>query len=508
MNTANQNMKSPNGLWGKVFPWLILVAALALWDMKCNAQVIGMNGAGFFENYSIEADEYLAELGPFALRLPGGAISKFADPYNYRSGWGMTEENIQTWFDSTGFDEDGSGLDKWLRKASDQPDRSYMDDLADLQVKFPEMQIIWVLNVMNSTPEANLNALRYMIGRGVNITVVEAGNEVYGKYANFEEYRQDFEPLFNQIAVEFPDIKKSICLAPTDRREYTAWNNAIKSYHGNYDMGTLHFYLSEKYIPQSFALLPEKKVIDYSAPDAELTACFNQYLYDSRSHFNTLDSIISICQGFIPGKEVIITEFNCKPSEAFCGTLANANYIFNQTSNQRYKVGYLCIHNGIGPDHYPIIGRKLKQDLTDKNLIRRPEYFALQLSQSLYYQNVDTLDYVFTFDNLGGDAYTPATNFDSTFRLDSVIIFYLTGQYLYSSSGAIGLMNKNQPPTAPEITGISIQKGSEIPANAFGYIIYYHSLAAPPDPVLCPRKCKKFFYRLFHPELCACYNKG
>lgn len=499
----------------------VIIAVFFLMLSKCVAQDLGFNGAGFFENYNPVADPWLEEIAPFTLRLPGGAISKFADPYNTRNGWGMTEASIQNWFARSSQDENGEGLDKWLRKLTDQPSgRSYMDDLITFQHNHPSTKIIWVLNVLNLSPEDNMNALRYMIAGGVNIVAVEAGNEVYGLYGakeayaahktdtSFAEYQKDFEPIFQMISSEFPYIKKSLCIAPFTRKEFVKWNNDLQAYQGSYEMATVHFYLGEQEIPDSYALLPERKIINYSAPDPELDTCFKQFAYDIGINTD-FDSTIDMALQKYPGKEIIVTEFNTNPASAFCNTLAQADWIFHVFTSQRDRIKYLCIHNGIGPEGYPIIGSKLKQDISAAPLIRRAAYFSFLAAQALYDETqfaTDTLDQFFTFDNLLGPDYIPQYVWEDLI-LDSVRVIYLTGQYLYSSAGAIGLMSNQQPPVTPEITTLYQSNENLIPAQSFGYFAYYLSKPKPPvDTCNPPEKCKRLFYSIFHPKKCNCKN--
>ena len=92
---------------------------LAMSTQVLFAQNIGFNGAGLFENYDRDVEQYLVDLNqPFTIRFPGGSISKFHDPYNVRRGWGMSAENIKDWFQRTGFDEDGNGMEKWVDRKS------------------------------------------------------------------------------------------------------------------------------------------------------------------------------------------------------------------------------------------------------------------------------------------------------------------------------------------------------------------------------------------------------
>lgn len=339
------------------------LCALLLSYSSLYSQNLGFNGAGFFENYDEDAIQWLHDWEqPFTLRVPGGAISKFHDPYNNRNGWGMSEESVKNWFNTVGFDEDGQGLDKWLRKTSEQPNRSFMDDLIKLQKEFPEMTVIYVLNVLNSTPEANMQALRYMIKGGVNITGVEAGNEVYGKYSSFDEYVKDFEPVFKMVRKEFPKIKTALCAAPMKGiKERDAWNLQMSKYKGDYDAAIVHFYYTGKEMKEAYSSMPEKLVMNDEKINTKLDAAY-RLASNTIMENNLFTHHIEEAKKLFPGKSIWITEWNTKPSDVFNNTILNGAWQFKSMIDYRDDVEYLCVHNGVGPDKYGLISRKNKLD--------------------------------------------------------------------------------------------------------------------------------------------------
>ena len=113
--------------------------------VQLQAQNIGFNGAGFFENQTNQSDEWLEELNPFVLRVPGGAIAKYANPSPERGGWGLDStivDSITTMYKSKDEEQTDDALEKWYRKTANQPEDSYLDRLIALQVRFPEMRVI------------------------------------------------------------------------------------------------------------------------------------------------------------------------------------------------------------------------------------------------------------------------------------------------------------------------------------------------------------------------------
>lgn len=458
-----------------------LLFLLAFVSTAACAQQIGFNGAGFFENYSPDVETWIRDLQvPFTLRVPGGSISKFTDPYTVRKGWGMTEDNIRDWFAHSGFDEDGSGLDKWLRKASEQPDHSYMDDLIQLQKECPQMTVLYVLNILNSTPEKNMDAIRYLMQNGVRIVGVEAGNEVYGKYKSFDDYRKDFEPLFTMLRKEYPDIKKGLVAgANISRGDLQRWNRDLANYKGDYDAVILHYYYTQRELGDAYSMIPDDMTYTPGTYNAVLDNAFRK-AYQEMMQKDILGDGVAYAKKTFPGKEIWITEWNTKPADKLNNTLLNGAWQFKEMVALRGQVAYLLMHNGVGPDKYAMISRKTKFDDAGTSMVRRVAYWSFELASSEHdgieckpggnyalQPGADGKAYLY-FINLD-KAYNPSVHYgDNT--LQSASIHYISGKFLYSSAGVTGFMGKGQEPSY-EIQGI--QSGvfdGTVPENAYGYI--------------------------------------
>jgi hypothetical protein len=458
----------------KVWLWILLLPLSAF------GQHIGFNGAGFFENYNSQTVQWLHQWeGPFTIRVPGGAISKFHDPYNVRSGWGMSEASVRHWFEQDGFDEDGQGLDKWLRKTAEQPDHSYLDDLIALQKEFPKMQVLYVLNVLNSTPEANMQAIRYLMQNGVHISGVEAGNEIYGKYGSFSEYIQDFEPIFEKLDKEFPGIKKGLVAgANLDRQQLVRWNNDLAAYTGDYDAVIIHYYYTARELGESYKMLDAKvKYVPGTYYDM-LDKAFTSALASMNSQ-DLIGKGLDYAERQFPGKKIWITEWNTKPSDKLNNTLLNAAWQFSELQRHRNRVEYFLVHNGVSPDKYGLISRSNNKFDSEKSaLIRRTGFWSMQLALAADKSKPLTKgknEYIpaaqmssYWFSNMG-EAYQASITWNKD-QFREVRIHYVAGDYLYSSGGYAGYMSKGSKPSY-EINGVaSVPFTGIIPANSFGYI--------------------------------------
>ena len=446
------------------------------------AQNLGFNGAGFFENYDPSVEQYLKDMHqPFTLRVPGGAISKFHDPYNVKRGWGMSQESINTWFNKTGFDEDGNGLEKWLRKAQEQPDHSYLDDLIALQQKFPEMQVLYVLNILNSTPEANMQAIRYLMEHHVKVVGVEAGNEVYGKYASFDEYIKDFEPVFNMLDKEYPQIKKGLVGgANTSRKDIVKWNQGLAAYKGKYDAVILHYYYTQKELGEAYDMIPLRSDYQPGGNNPSLDKAFVK-ASDLLMCKKLIEDGVADAKYNFKGKEIWITEWNTKPSDMLCNTILNGAWQFKEMMTLRNDVQYLLVHNGVSPDKYGMITKSTKADSEPGDMIRRMGYWAyilageatgaqeLKKDTNLEIKKENGKEQRIWFTNMS-DAYAAKLQYDKN-AVASVTINYVSGDHLYSASGATGYMGKGTPPNY-EVKGITRGKfDGNIPKFSFGYIV-------------------------------------
>jgi len=459
---------------------LLLVAFIGL--QTAFSQNLGFNGAGFFENYDADVAKYLKELDqPFTLRVPGGAISKFHDPYNVKEGWGLTEKNVTHWFETTGFDEDGNGLEKWLRKTEEQPGHSYLDDLIALQKEFPQMHVLWVLNVLNSTTQANLEAIRYLVNNGVHITGVEAGNEVYGKYASFMEYVHDFEPIFTAIRKEFPDIKLGLVAgANLSRKELAKWNADMAQYKGAFDAVIPHYYLTARELGAAYDMIPLRSAYDPKKESKDLRRAYEKAA-ELLAEDKMMEEGCAYLKELFPGKEIWITEWNTKPSEMLSNTIVNGAWQFEKLVEVRKMTTYLLIHNGVGPDKYCAISKSSKYDVEPEGkMMKRMSYFALQLageagdamplkSGEQTISGTAGSEQRFYFTNMTG---TKAVNFTLPKGLDADIrIHYVAGEHIYSSAGLAGYMGKGTKKSYAVNCVMRAEYTGTLPAYSFGYIV-------------------------------------
>jgi len=459
-----------------------LLIVFILFTQVSFAQNLGFNGSGFFENYDADVEKYLLDMHqPFTLRVPGGAISKFHDPANVKKGWGMAEQNITDWFKKTGFDEDGNGLEKWLRKSGEQPNHSYLDDLIALQQKFPDMQVLYVLNVLNSTPEANLQAIRYLVQHKVKVVGVEAGNEVYGKYASFTEYINDFEPIFKLLEKEYPQIKKGLVAgANTSRKDIVAWNEGLAKYKGDYDAVILHYYYTQRELGEAYDLIPLRSQYAPKNGNADLEKAYKKAAELINSKQMIKDGIAYARDQF-GAKPIWITEFNTKPSEMLCNTIVNGAWQFREMVEFDDQLEFFLIHNGVSPDKYGMISKSTKVDSENTTMIRRMGYWAYILASEAKngeklikdekpVLNVDDDGEIcLYFTNLAA-AYAMNIDFGKL-NVTAVTINYVSGEHLYSASGTAGYMGKGSDQTY-EVNKINREKYTgTIPKNSFGYIL-------------------------------------
>lgn len=459
-----------------------LLILILLYANVAIGQNLGFSGTGFFENYDADVEQYLLDMHqPFVLRVPGGAISKFHDPANVKKGWGMTEKSVKDWFEKTGFDEDGNGLEKWLRKTSEQPDHSYMDDLIALQKKFPDMQVLYVLNVLNSTPEANMQAIRYMMKNGVRIVGVEAGNEVYGRYASFDEYVNDFSPIFKMLDKEYPDIKKGLVAgANTTRKDIVQWNEALAAYKGDYDAVILHYYYTQRELGEAYDMIPLRSAYDPNKENKELEKAYDKAAELLLSK-QLLKDGIAYARDQFGAKPIWITEWNTKPSEMLSNTVLNAAWQFREMVMYNEQLEFFLIHNGVSPDKYGLISKANKVDSDNHDMIRRTGYWAYILASEAQggkplnktgAQNLQV--------DADGEICLYFTNMDEAYNLAldlsklngaTVTINYVSGKHKYSAGGFAGYMGKNSVPSY-EINGIKRETyNGTIPKNSFGYIL-------------------------------------
>ncbi len=429
---------------------------------------IGLNGAGFFENLTDDALNAFTELVPagtnITLRLPGGSITRFTDPADdFARGWGMTVESVNAYYDRFGDiakpdeDDPGESRQSWLDKVAAQPTHRYIDRLLefidimrDIQVS---VNVIWVSNIINSNIDSQFNVIAWLLDNGVNITAIEMGNEVYGKYDfDVTQYIADYIALRRKVLMYYPGTAFSLVSGNfSGRKEHDNWNAALKASGVPYEFVTIHYYITEDKCPEPFALLPKGKItIDYATGNAQLQAAtdsfVNKILADDAEQFFIAE--INKAAAFYE-KPILITEFNTKPSGAFGNMLVNGMWIMKQLINCPESVHTICLHNGIAPDLHGCITKTQPQDdAIGLDMVKRIGFYATYFA----IKNINALnsDYIFAQPvyNTGNEFVPVNLNIipDGFAVVDRVYQFVI-GDYLYSSAGVLGCMTKKQSKT-------------------------------------------------------------
>lgn len=479
---------------------IVLVIIFSIYSLTCNAQYIGGNGAGFFENYNADAETWLKELNQdFTLRVPGGAIAKFADPATNAKGWGLTYagiDSIQTKYGSPDEEDQTGALSKWHGRADAQPNRSYLSDLATLQATFPGMRVIWVANVFIPA-ERTKTIISTLIANGVNVVAIEMGNETYAQLNyDFNKYKQLVTPIAETLKNTFPDIPISHISAPIGkgRKEQDNWNSQLTTYLTPGDFVTLHYYIGEREV---FGLseLPERKTVNYNAPDEILDLKFFNIAVEL---LGLPHEVITTAKELYAGHTLLITETNTQPSVPLGDTYLNSAYQFRFLLEQRNAFNTIAWHNFVAPDIYGMICLRKKDEPGNTPLIKRTTYYSFDLVGDISTQAPEMLPenkyifsapgtYQFYFENLRGNPYTPLIEYQNT-KLDSVTVTYIHSDYLSGNKLSKVITHVNEIPPA------------------YGYITYSVSNTIKPEPCIKPKKCSRFFYNLFNKEKCNCPN--
>lgn len=492
-------------------------------------KTIGYNLAGFFENKDPNVDADVKLLSKNSLvyeRAPGGAIASKLNPYAFSAGWGINMDSINIVLPEGEVDEDGASREKWIEKMNDQPDHSYMDDMILRHKANPNLRLIWVANCLGCSTEDNISAIEYMVSNGVRITHVEFDNEAYGrgKYKDFFDYRDHFVGLNAFLQTSYPEIKRSICIAPLNKgvKDFEEWN-ALAAMNMNYfDCVSTHFYYTENKdddntvgLGAAFEEFPElTEPVDFQVGNEQLQKCFEALRNGLMQNGGWTDEIDGI-KAMFPEKPILITEFNTKPAERFCNTLVNEAWIFMTFLQHDPAIEVLCVHNGNSPALY---GRWTRVTKLDHNpfgdvQMRRLGFYAMQMISEIdsintipaiaspqtimsagkfcsYYANLTELP----------DEYIIATPIG--LKVINPVINYVQGSRLYSSSGTTGWMPKNQP-ASYEIDGIEREAftNHQLPAYSFGYISFEVVVDTPQEPAPKPTKpvgwLRKLLQKLF-----------
>ncbi|MFN0276743.1 MAG: hypothetical protein ACKVPJ_13435 [Chitinophagales bacterium] len=307
------------------------------------SQFIGFNGAGFFENQTAQSDAWLQDAvgnEAFTLRVPGGAIVKFADPLA-AGGWGITHASIDSILEKYGSDEEeelSGANEKWKRKADEQPATSYLNNVIAMQKKYPHMRVIYCCNVFIS-PEAALYPVDYLLSNGVNVVGVELGNETYSQFNHiFDDYRKRTEPLaellrFKGITVYHPVPATGVRTS----KKHEAWIAALKAVIDVRDGVVFHPYYDAREFP---AL---KQPVDTAAAFSQIQNWdFDDQFKKMKAQFPNI-------------KKFIVTECNSQPSALIGNTELNAFLVSRLFEAGKNNFSDFCLHSGVAPDKYGMI---------------------------------------------------------------------------------------------------------------------------------------------------------
>ena len=469
------DQKNKDRNYGKIISDLavvVVVFVLILFALKeCTAQSIGGNGAGFFENIDDTTTAQIANFDqPITIRVPGGAIAKFADPWTNTSGWGLSHpgvDSIQLTYGSTEEEASAEALQKWHNKVDMQPvGISYLDELIKLSQQL-DLTVIWVAN-MFIPAENTVNAITYLKLSGVKIAAVEMGNETYSQLDyDFNAYMAKSAPIYNAIKSQFPDIPVSHIAAPfcKGRNEQENWNAQLNAWRLPGDLVTIHYYIGSRELP-SIGNLPERKTADYNNPTFTLDQTFGSIYQELNAYDHCA---ISTAVNYFQDATLIITETNTQPAEPLGDTYLNAIYQFEFLNTNRENFAHICWHNFVAPDIYGMFSR-IKKGENGLDMQARTTSYSFDIAGDMPAaavkltagQTVDLStpgEHWYYYKNAISAPYTVPVQVAGV-SLDSVRQRFFSAPFL--SSNAI-------------TTGTAT--GTEIPENATGYIVFYTSIA-------------------------------
>lgn len=329
--------------------WIVTIAVMIILILAmvdtCKGQV-GLNGAGFFENRTELSDAWLLEEtqgNQWVLRLPGGAITKYANATPFRGGWGLDSAIVDSiTFLYKSFEEEQSNdiLAKWYRKTAQQPMTSYLYDLIDLNDKFDNLKIIWAVNIYIPAEEA-IKPIEFMVMNGIDIIAVELGNESYSQVGHdFEEYVCKSEPIAAMVRnLGITVIHPAAPSGLRSRKDHEQWNESLKDYLENYPKDGVVFH----------PYFDDREFSGLTAPVDTLLALSQIASFDWGSFF------VGLVNEFPDASMHLITETNSQPSNLIGDTYLNGVLIDSILSASVRSFDWVCLHNGVAPDKYGVI---------------------------------------------------------------------------------------------------------------------------------------------------------
>lgn len=480
--------------------------------------MIGGNGAGFFQNIDDQTKAWLHECfgeRSFCINFPGGAEANLATPNPMLKGWGLTEENINKRFSAGSVDEDGNGIEKWMEKLRQQnlAPRSYLHELKDLKEEFPNMEVVWKVNLITGDTEEAKSAFS-IVRTTTGCNKIVLGNEVYAKnnFAfDFSAFMEKAEPFIKWVEQAYPNIEVAIPVAPdVERPDHKKWNDAVISYLNTSDFiycVDVHVYLTQDDLPEAFGSYPIQKINYHPLEEyPQLESCF----FDFAEEYYYAEKWSEVIQMFYD-YGLWCTEFNIKPSSYFTNTIAGGAYLFKTLIEKSLFFDVLCIHNLVSPDLYGAISRTTNIDYNQETAnTRRVGYYALKFaSEFLQYPNRQRLDgeiepEVTELTALCFDGVSTMMSYWTAYAEKGYLLtppseHFISGEHAYDSFGKVGYMSNATEPFDPRMN-ITIENGKvyeimdsevqDVEAKlGFGYVVI--------DVKRKPKPCRKWWWQFW-----------
>lgn len=344
-----------------------------------------------------------------------------------------------------------------------------------------------------ATPETNLQGINDLVNYGINVSVVEVGNEYYSiikdDYGSidFAYYQPKAQALRDAVSAEYPlmTFVYPACPSPKgsgispERNDHKLWNEALAAYLYGYPNDTYvwHVYYDKFDSPVlEVAEQGLQKQIYSGGSNMYLSDFYSDYYYEC---MNSLlwEKSVSYADSLF-GRKGYFTEYGTVGSGNIRNTYAYAALLFRDGVKWKDSV-YLYVHSGIALTGI-IQPKNTKYDpatISTPNA-RRVEYWAIKLAnecvnakplQATNELKSGTTYYWF----VGGANPTFTGKYNATYETH-----YISANYLYSTGGAAAWMGAGTSKTQ-EITGINVVSGYSVPAQSFGYI----KVTATPVPV-------------------------
>lgn len=329
-------------------------------------------------------------------------------------------------------------------------------------------RILKVIYCANVKKEATIvkNDIDFLINSGVDIIAVEFGNETYAATHadfNFNIYKDWFEPLRSLIHTTYPTMPCLVFLAPRanesgvlgGRNDHSIFNNAAIEYISTHAsiFPVAHIYFNSRECPVLSTPLEERDFIP-GAYYIDLDNFYRTVREEAQAQLSLWDKTLSyIVQS--TGKKVYITEWGFDNYATIKNTLAIGDIawrIWNSYSKDD-RITLLLQHNGLSMALAGFICPSKKQDSETTPNVRRVDYWVYKMFRACSnIQETISAPGVYQFPCYLGDNPT-VLDYSDDLEVEKTENFLITGENIYSSSGATEWMSKNSTPSY-EINGI------------------------------------------------------